>query len=118
MIQWRITFAGDKGFDAASFVDDLRARCITPHFAVDGRVSQTGKRRRTRVDGRTPQHAGDRTSQRIRKPIEEIVGWVKVQGGQRRTRCRGRHRVEASLVLALTACNRSRLPGLMAAAPT
>ncbi len=61
--------------------------------------------------------AGDRTSDRIRKRIEEIFGWVKVQGGQRQTRCRGRHRVEVSLVLALTTRYRFRLPGLMAAAP-
>ena len=113
----RITLAGDKGFDVARFVDDLRARRITPHMAVDGRVTRTGQRRRTRVDGRTTQHAGYRTSQRIRKRIEEIFGWVKVQGGQRQTRFRGRGRVEASFVLALAACNLVRLPGLLAAAP-
>ena len=37
----RITLAGDKGFDVASFVDDLRDRRVTPHLAVDGRVSRT-----------------------------------------------------------------------------
>ena len=113
----RITLAGDKGFDVASFVDDLRARRVTPHLAVDGHVTRTGKRRRTRIDGRTTQHAGYRTSQRIRKRIEEIFGWVKVQGGQRQTRFRGRRRVEASFVLALAACNLVRLPGLLAGAP-
>lgn len=108
----RITLAGDKGFDVASFVDDLRARRVTPHVAVDGRVTRTGKRRRTRVDGRITQHADYRTSQRI----EEIFGWVKVQGGQRQTRFRGRRRGEASFVLARAACNLARLPGLLAAA--
>jgi len=113
----RITLAGDKGFDVASFVDDLRARRVTPHLAVDGHVTRTGKRRRTRIDGRTTQHAGYRTSQRIRQRIEEIFGWVKVQGGQRQTRFRGRRRVEASFVLALAACNLVRLPRLLAGAP-
>ena len=56
-------------------------------------------------------------NERIRQRIEEIFGWVKVQGGQRQTRFRGRGRVEASFVLALAACNLVRLPGLLAAAP-
>lgn len=51
------------------------------------------------------------------KRIEEIFGWVKVQGGQRQTRFRGRRRVEASFVLALAACNLARLRRLLAAAP-
>ena len=113
----RITLAGDKGLDVASLADDLRGRRITPHLAVDGRITRTGKRRRIRIDGRTTQHACYQTSQRIRKRIEEIFGWVKVQGGQRQTRFRGRHRVEASFVLALAACNLARLPRLLAAAP-
>ena len=112
-----ITLASDKGFDVASFVDDLRARRATPHLAVDVHVTGTGKRPRTRIGGRTTQHAGYRTSQRIRKRIEEIFGWVKVQGGQRQTRFRGHRWVEASSVLALAACNLVRLPGLLAAAP-
>ena len=101
----------------ASFVDDLRGRRITPHLAVDGRVTRTGQRRRTRIDGGNTQRAGYRTSQRIRKRIEEIFGWVMVQGGQRLTRFRGRRRVEASFALALAACNLARLPRLLAASP-
>lgn len=113
----RITLAGDKGFDVASFVDDLRARAVTPHIAVDGHVTKTGKRRRTRIDGRTTRHTGYRISQRVRKRIEEIFGWVKVQGGQQKTRFRGRRRVDASFVLALAAYNLVRLPKLLAETP-
>ena len=113
----RITLAGDKGFDVADFVEDLREREITPHIAVQGHVTKTGKRRRTKIDGRTTRHAGYGVSQRIRKRIEEIFGWVKVQGGQQKTRFRGRRRVEASFVLALAAYNLVRLPKLLAEAP-
>ena len=111
-----ITLAGDKGFDVAGFVYALRGRAVTPHIAIDGHVTKTGRRRMTKIDGRTTRHAGYRISQRIRKRIEEIFGWVKVQGGQQKTRFRGRRRVEASFVLAVAAYNLIRLPKLLAEA--
>ena len=113
----RITLAGDKGFDVAAFVDDLRDRKVTPHIAVQGHLTKTGKRRKTRIDGRTTRHAGYRISQRIRKRIEEIFGWVKVQAGQNKTKFRGRQRVDASFTLALAAYNLIRLPKLLAEIP-
>ena len=113
----RITLAGDKGFDVAAFVDDLRERKVTPHIAIQDHLTKTGKRRKTKIDGRTTRHAGYRISQRIRKRIEEIFGWVKVQGGQDKTKFRGRQRVEASFTLALAAYNLIRLPKLLAELP-
>ncbi len=88
-----------------------------PHTAIDGHVTKTGKRRKTRIDGRTTRHAGYRVSQRVRKRIEEIFGWVKVQGGRRTMKFGGRRRVEAAFVLALAAYNRIRLPKLPAEVP-
>ena len=41
------------------------------------------------LDGRTSRCAGYRTSQRIRKRVEEIFGWMKTVGGLRRSRYRG-----------------------------
>ena len=113
----RITLAGDKGFDAAAFVGDLRERKVTPHIAIQDHLTKTGKRRKTKIDGRTTRHAGYRISQRIRKRIEEIFGWVKVQAGQNKTRFRGRQRVDASFTLALAAYNLIRLPKLLAEIP-
>lgn len=113
----RITLAGDKGFDVTAFVDDLRKRDVTPHIAVQDHLTKTGKRRKTRIDGRTTRHAGYAISQRIRKRIEEIFGWVKVQGGQDKTKFRGRRRVDASFTLALAAYNLIRLPKLLAEMP-
>ena len=114
----RITLAGDKGFDVAAFVNDLRERKVTPHIAVQGHLSKTGKRRKTKIDGRTTRHPGYTISQRCRKRIEEIFGWAKTQAGQSKTRFRGRRRVEASFTLALAAYNLIRLPRLLAEAPT
>ena len=114
----RITLAGDKGFDVAGFVDDLRARGVSPHIAIDGHLTKTGKRRKTKIDGRTTRHAGYAASQRCRKRIEEVFGWAKVQAGQAKTRFRGTRRVEAAFTLALAAYNLVRLPRLLAEAPT
>ncbi len=113
----RITLGGDKGFDVADFVEKLQNREVTPHIAVQDHLTKTGKRRKTKIDGRTTRHASYRISQRIRKRIEEIFGWVKVQGGQDKTKFRGRQRVDASFTLALAAYNLVRLPKLLAEMP-
>ncbi len=113
----RITLGGDKGYDVQAFVEDLRERNVTPHVAVQNHLTKTGKRRRTKIDGRITRHPYYAVSQRIRKRIEEIFGWVKVQGGQDKTRFRGRRRVEALFTLALAAYNLIRLPRLLAEAP-
>ena len=113
----RVTLGGDKGFDVADFVKELREREVTPHVAVQDHLTKTGKRRKTKIDGRTTRHPGYTVSQRIRKRIEEVFGWVKVQGGQGKTKFRGRNRVEASFTLALAAYDLIRLPRLLAEMP-
>ncbi len=113
----RITLAGDKGYDVADFVDELRARQVTSHLAVQDHLSKTGKRRKTRINGRTTRHPGYQISQRIRKRIEEIFGWVKQSAGLRQSKFRGRVRVDAQFTLALAAFNPIRLPKLLEAPP-
>ena len=113
----RITLGGDKGFDVAAFVEELRKRKVTPHVAVQDHLTKTGKRRQTKIDSRTTRHTGYQVSQRIRKRIEEVFGWLKVQAGQDKTRFRGRQRVDASFTLALAAYNLIRLPRLLVEAP-
>ena len=114
----RITVGGDKGFDVADFVEELRHRKVPPHIAVQDHVTKTGKRRKTKIDGRTTRHPGYGVSQRCRKRIEEVFGWVKTSAGLSKTKFRGRHRVDASFTLALAAYNLVRLPRLLAEAPT
>lgn len=113
----RTTLAADKAYDVSSFVEALRARKITPHVAVQGYLTKTGKRRKTKIDARATRHPGYKISQRCRKRIEEIFGWAKVQAGQAKTKFRGRRRVEASFTLAVAACNLVRLPKLLGASP-
>ena len=77
------TLGADKGYDTRSLVAQLRERRVTPH------VARNTSRRRSAIDGRTTRHPGYAVSQRLRKRVEEIFGWMKTVGGLRRTRYRG-----------------------------
>jgi transposase len=112
----RITLGADKAYDVRGFIEDLRARRVTPHVAVDGHLSKTGKPRSTAVDGRTKRHPGYEVSQRCRKRIEEVFGWIKASAGLAKVKLRGRRKVEAAFTLALAAYNLIRLPRLLGAA--
>ena len=113
-IRQRITLGADKAYDVTQFVHDLRGRSVTPHIAIDGHLSKTGKRRKTAIDGRTTRHAGYDISQRCRKRIEEVFGWIKSSAGLAKVKLRGRDRVDAAFTLALAAYNLIRLPKLLA----
>jgi transposase len=112
----RITLGADKAYDVTQFVHDLRDRSVTPHIAIDGHLSKTGKARKTAVDGRTTRHAGYNVSQRCRKRIEEVFGWIKSSAGLAKVKLRGRDRVDAAFTLALAAYNLIRLPKLLGVA--
>ena len=94
----------------------LRARRVTPHVAVDGHLSKTGKPRKSAVGARTTHHPGYAVSQRCRKRIEEVFGWLKGSAGLAKVKLRGRARVETVFTLALAAYNLIRLPKLLGAA--
>jgi transposase len=111
----RITLGADKAYDVRGFVGDLRARRVTPHIAVDGHLSKLGKPRSTAIDGRTRRHPGYAISQRCRKRIEEVFGWIKGAAGLAKIKLRGRAKVDAAFTLALAAYNLIRLPKLLAA---
>lgn len=112
----RITLGADKAFDASDFIGDLRQRKVTPHIAVNGAATKTGKTRKTAINRRTLRHAGYAISQRCRKRIEEIFGWVKAQAGVRQVKVRGRKKTEAVFTFAIAAYNLVRLPKLLATA--
>jgi Transposase DDE domain len=97
------------------FVGELRARRVTPHIAIDGRVSKLGKVRKSAIDGRTTRHPGYRASQVWRKRIEEIFGWAKPQAGLAKVKVRGRTKVEAVFTFAVAAYNLIRIPKILAA---
>jgi hypothetical protein len=100
-----ITCGGDKGYDTRGFVDGLRELGITPHVAA--------KARHGAVDGRTTRHAGYAISQKKRKRVEEIFGWLKTVALLRKTRHRGKHRVGWIFRFALAAYNLIRMRNLV-----
>ena len=77
-------------------------------------LRKTGRPRRTAVDRRTTRHAGYAVSQRCRKRIEEVFGWIKASAGLAKVKLRGLARVDAAFTLALAAYNLIRLPKLLA----
>ena len=106
-----ITLGGDKGFDAAAFVNELRTLNVRPHVAQN-------TTRRSAIDGRTTRHAGYEASQRVRKRIEEAFGWMKSVGGMRRPMLRGLPRLGFAFTFAAAAYNLVRVPKLLAGAAT
>jgi transposase len=100
------TLGADKGYHCRDFVRRLRRRGIRPHLAcVRGR-------RTPGLDGRTTRHEGYRLSQRLRKKVEEIFGWMKTIGGLRKSRVRGVARTQHASYLVSAAYNLLRLSRL------
>jgi transposase len=117
MIEWelpdngRITVGGDKGFDSKQFVADCRDLQVTPHVAQN-----ISERRGSAIDGRTTRHAGYDVSQRVRKRVEEIFGWIKTVGNFRRSRYSGSVRTQLASYLVGAAYNLLRISRLLATA--
>lgn len=103
------TLGADKNYDTRGWVRTLRDHHVTPHVTQN----QTS-RRRSAIDGRTTRHAGYAVSQRIRKRVEEIFGWMKTVGGFRRTRYRGLERTGLAGLLVGAAYNLVRMSKLLA----
>jgi transposase len=110
----RVTLGADKAYDVTAFVKELRTREVTPHIAVDGRVSKRGVVRKTAIDRRTLRHPGYRASQICRKRIEEVFGWIKSQAGLAKVKLRGCAKVEAIFTFTVAAYNLIRIPKLLA----
>jgi transposase len=97
----RATVAADRGYDTHDFVAFCRSEGITPHVAM--------RRKGSAIDGRTTRHAGYATSQRKRKRIEEVFGWLKTVAGLRKTKLIGQARLAGQVLLATATYNLIRL---------
>jgi transposase len=97
----RVTIGGDKGYDTHGFVEAMRCLKATPHVAL--------KRKSRTLDRRTTRHIGYAISQRARKRIEEVFGWMKTVGGLRKLRHRGGARVNWQFLFAAAAYNLVRM---------
>ena len=104
------TLGADRGYDTRDFVADVRALGVTPHLA------QNERGRRSAIDGRTTRLPGYRQSQRRRKRVEEVFGWIKTVGAGGKLRYLGRARNKLWFQLTAAAYNLTRLANIDAAA--
>lgn len=74
----RVTVGADRGYDTRGFVRQLREMKVTPH------VAQNTSNHSSAIDGRTTRHEGYSVSQRKRKRVEKVFGWVKTVALQRK----------------------------------
>jgi transposase len=103
----RVTVGTDKAYDTRDFIEQTRAMNVTPH------VTQNTNGRSSAIDGRTTRHDGYTVSLRCRARIEEIFGWLKTVGGQRKTRYRGEPLVGWMFEFSLAAYNLVRMRKLL-----
>jgi transposase len=101
----RVTLGADKGYDVADFQVELVEEGIVPHIAQKADVTPL-------VDRRTTGRSGYQMSQRVRKRVEEIFGWVKTVGSMRKTRHRGMDRVGWVFQFTVAAYNLVRMRNL------
>ncbi len=102
----RITVGADKSYDTRDFIFRLRQLDVTPH------VAQHTHGRASAIDGRTTHHPGYALSQRKRKRVEEIFGWLKTIGLMHKTRHRGEPKVNWIFIFATAVYNLVRIRNL------
>ena len=112
------TLGADKGYDSGEFFLELEKRSIEPHVplvraprdpeGVACRKQKAGVEARQRMKARA---GGDgyRLSQKCRKKVEEVFGWLKGVAGMGRSRLVGRWKLQQTLELAAAAYNLVRL---------
>jgi len=108
----RITLGADRNYDSRSCVAGLRGEGVTPHVAQYPETARRG----SAIDARTTRHDGYALSQRKRKRVEEIFGWLKTVGSMRQTRHRGLDRVGWMFTFTTAVYNLVRIRNLTAAA--
>lgn len=84
----RITLGADKAYDVTAFLESLHLHGVVPHIAANN------KNRKSRMDSRTLRSRAYNISQRKRKRVEEVFGWLKTVGLLRKLRFRGKDRVD------------------------
>jgi transposase len=101
------TIGADRGYHTGGFIEGMREQGVTPHPALMRNHRRLG----------VVVNAAHRTSQKMRKRIEEIFGWSKTVGGFRQTRYRGVERTHAAGQYVVATLNLLRLAKLQALAP-
>jgi transposase len=111
---WPRTLGADGNDREGEFLAVLEAVGITPHVPLpdgvirgDGEPSAARRRARRRMKTRAY-----RISQRVRKRIEELIGWVKTIGGLARAGFIGRWKIQIQAEVTAAAYNLLRLARL------
>jgi transposase len=104
----RVTLGADKSYQQEGFVNGLRAERVVPHVAEYAPNPKwvNWLTENERKDG------GFTTSQRKRKLVEKVFGWMK-QGRLRQVKVRGLRRVDWLFQLAAAAHNLLRMSKLI-----
>ena len=103
--------AGDKAYDHQGFVTATRGMGMTPHVAQN-----ISRNHSSFIDERTTRHEGYDISQRRRKMVEEVFGWMKTIGVLRKARHRGTRLVDWMFEFTAAIYNLARMRTLIAAA--
>lgn len=104
------TVGADKGYHNKEFVQGCRREGTIPH------VTPQKNRKVAGLDGRTTATPEYALSQKVRKRVEEIFGWMKTVGGFRKSRVLGIRRTQMEGYWVAAAYNLARL-GRLATSP-
>jgi len=107
-----ITLGADKAYQEEKFIKGLRALQVAPHVAEYRKESRQWPNWLTREER---EHPGYEISQRKRKLVEEVFGWLKSVAAMRQTKFRGRRRVDWVFRLAAASYNLVRMLKLLPA---
>ena len=105
------TLGADKHYDNDDFCAELRERNVTPHVAMNIHA----RKHKSAIDGRTTRHPRYEVSQRKRKRVEEIFGWLKAFSIMRRPHFKGLDRIEYLFKFSVAAYNVLRIRNLLEA---
>ncbi len=111
------TLAADAGYGTGAFLCEVEDRSIRPHAAmasnhIVGETEHHKARKRMHARQRTQSY---RASQRIRRMIEPVIGWLKNTGAISRTRFLGQPRIQDDAQLVGAAWNLLRMTRLSGA---
>jgi len=105
-----LTLGADKAYQEEKFIRGLRQLGVSPHVAEYEKANQSLPNCLTVEEREQP---GFVISQKKRKLVEKVFGWLKTVGSLRQTKFRGRRRVDWIFRFAAAAYNLVRMAKLV-----
>ena len=97
--------AADANYTSGEFLCEIESRGIMAHAAMPNHRAR--RRAKSRMNSRSY-----RASQKMRKFIEPVIGWMKTVGGLSRTRFIGHERIQDDAMLVASGWNLLRMTNL------